>query len=97
MKSISFKYIRLMMIAICLIIQAGYSQEHIGYKTKVSFEQNVGQKDSRVQFFTHGKGFALFLTSNSMVFDFTNKINNKSDLNRMVKSFDSMGKRFKKT
>ena len=57
-----------------------FAQEKVDYKTPLSFEKNVGQKDGRVQFSAHGQGFALFLTKKSMVFDFARKINNENDI-----------------
>ena len=65
-----------------------FAQEKIDYKTPLSFEENAGQKDNRVQFSAHGQGFALFLTKDSMVFDFVRKIEDEADIGQKKASPD---------
>ena len=70
-----------------------FAQEKVDYKTPLSFEENVGQKDARVQFSAHGQGFALFLTKDSMVFDFARKIQDETDNDPKKMSLDQLNPR----
>lgn len=50
-------------------------------KTPLSFEENLGQTDSKVKFLSRGNGYNLFLTSNKATLSLTkpNKINSKTN------------------
>lgn len=56
----------------------------------LSFEQNVGQTDSRAQFISRGQGYTLFLSSNQAIFEFhgvTFPSTTPSDEKRLGKRF----------
>src|ERR1700741_1639639 len=55
--------------------QRGLNQESLKErygKLPMSFERNLGQTDERVKFFSHGRGYNLFLTPAEAVFVLSN-------------------------
>ena len=73
------KNVYLFYLLMFFFIQIGFSQVKKEYNTPLSFEENIGQKNSKVKFSTNGQGFSFFLTKNSMVFDFVEILQEDQD------------------